>query len=188
MPTIKPFRDIDSHDVINLYTFNPTGTYPALKGQFVKILSGWNTEQNPIGEIGDVGAAYGNTVSKRYGIAPYVGTCVNSGDNAIGITLYDVRETDENGERLIFNATKAAQMQCVLSGQAVPIATKGLFLYSGVNGGRERVAVVAGQPAFLGNDGGVNTSGTANVSLATRVGTFMGSADANGWVLLKINL
>jgi hypothetical protein len=192
MPTIRPFRDIDSHDVINLFTFNLSGTYPALKGQFVKVISGWNTEQNPIGEIGDVGASYNNTVSKRYGLAPQVATCTSSGDIPIGLTLYDVREVDENGERLIFKPTKAAQMQVVLSGQAVPIATRGIFLYSGINGGgRNPVFVTAGQPAYLGIDGGVNTSGSlSNVGLGnvTRVGTFLGSTDANGWVLLRIDL
>ncbi len=190
MPTLRPLRDISQHFVTNgFYTFNLSGAYPASKGLFVKILSGWNSEQQ-LNELGDVGAHYNNTVSQRYGLFPQVATCVGSGDNAIGCLLYDVRETDENGERLVFKPTKQTQMQAVLSGQAVPILQKGTVLYSGINGGgRNPVFVTAGAPAFLGIDGGVNTSGSmGNLGSVTRVGTFMGSTDANGWVLLKIDL
>ena len=189
MPTIRPFRDTDPKYVLNYFTFNPSGSYPAAKGQFVKILSGWNAEQN-LAELGDVGAHYNNTVSQRYGIAPYVGTCTSSGDNTLGILLYDVREVDENGEKLIFKPEKQFRMQAVLSGQAVPILQKGIVLYSGVNGGgRNPATVTAGAPAFLGIDGGVNTSGSmGNLGNVTRVGTFLGPCDANGWVLLKIDL
>lgn len=45
--------------------------------------------------------------------------------------LYSVKEEDENGEKLKFNPRKAAEMEVVLSGQAVPVVTKGVFLYSG---------------------------------------------------------
>src|SRR6266566_3110050 len=99
MPTLRPLRDVSQHDVLNFYAFNLSGTYPALKGQFVKIISGWNTEQNVV-EMGDVGLHAQNAVSQRYGIAPQVATCNATGDQAIGVMLYDVRELDENGERL----------------------------------------------------------------------------------------
>lgn len=189
MPTIRPFRDINQHNVLNLYTFNPSGTYPAVKGTFVKVLSGWNTEQN-LTELGDVGAHYGNVVSQRYGIAASVATCTSSGDSAIGMLLYDVRETDENGEKLVYHPDKAARMQAVVSGQAVPILQKGLVLYSGVNGGGkiQAGAVVPGAPAYLGTDGGINTSGSLVNASVTRIGTFVGVPDANNWVLLKVDL
>ncbi len=188
MPTLRPLRDIDQHDVLNYFAFNPTGTYPATKGNFVKILSGWSTEQQ-LAELGNPGAAFPNSVSQRYGIQPFVVTCTNSGDNAIGCMLYDVRETDENGERLIFKPDKAAKMQAVLSGQAVPIVTRGVVLYSGVNGGNTPVVgVTAGAAAYLASDGGISTTGALNNAFVTRVGTFLGPADKNGWVLLKIIL
>ncbi len=187
MPTIRPFRDIDQHDVLNLFTFNRTGLYPAVKGTFVKVISGWSTEQN-LAELGDVGAHYNNVVSLRYGLASQVAACVSSGDSTLGMLLYDVREYDENGEKLIFNKDKQVKMQAVLSGQAVPILTKGMVLYSGVNGGGTPPTVTAGAPAFLGIDGGVNTSGSVGNANVTRVGTFLGPCDKDGYVLLKINL
>lgn len=186
MPTLRPFRDVDYHNVLNLYTV--TGTLPVLKGNFVKIISGWSTEQE-LQQLGDVGLHAQNAVSQRWGIAPFCAVCDGSGDSAIGVMLYDVRETDENGEKLVFKPEKLARMQSVLSGQACPIATKGVFLYSGVNGGgRNPVTVTAGNPAYLGIDGGVNTSGTTTNGSVTRVGTFLGPADKNGWVLLKVQL
>lgn len=188
MPTIRPYRDYAPHQILQYFSFNASGSYPALKGQFVKILSGWSTEQN-LAELGDVGAHYNNTVSQRYGISPQVGTCVGSGDNAVGLMLYDVRETDENGEKLIFKQEKQVRMQAVLSGQCVPILTKGVVLYSGTNGGRANPGTItAGAPAYLGIDGGVNTSGALANPNVTRVGTFLGPLDSNGYCLLKIDL
>lgn len=189
MPYIKPLRDVDEHDVNPFYGFqSTTASLPATKGTFVKILSGWNTEQE-IQELGDVGASWQNIVSQRFGVFSRVTNCNGSGDAAVGMLLYDVRETDENGLPLKFYQQKIDQMQCVLSGQAVPIVSKGLFLYSGVNGGRvPTVGVTAGAPAYLGTDGGINVSGSPTNPAVTRVGTFMGVPDANGWVLLKLDL
>lgn len=189
MPNIRPLRTIDEHDVNPFYALQTTTQQlPVTKGTFVKISSGWNTEQE-IQELGDVGASWQNVVSQRFGVFSKVTPVTSSGDNAIGITLYDVRETDENGEKLIFNTRKMDQMQAVLSGQAVPIVSKGYFLYSGVNGGRlPVVGVTAGAPAFLGNDGGINVSGSVTNGGVTKVGRFEGSVDANGWVLIKLDL
>ena len=37
MPTLRPFRDYDEHDVINLFSWS--GAVPAYKGTMVKIAS-----------------------------------------------------------------------------------------------------------------------------------------------------
>lgn len=182
MPTILPQRDFDTHDVINQYTFNPTGTYPTTKGTFVKVLSGIMTNQT-LKMLGPVGATYANTVSQRYGVQPSVAAVTASGDNVLGMLLYDVREIDENLERLIYHPDKAAMMQVSLSGQPVPIVTKGWFVYSGVNGTPR-----AGEPAYLYNDGGLAAIAPGGTTTATRVGTFLGEKDAAGFVYLKLNL
>lgn len=181
MPTIKPLRVLDEHNVVNWFKFNPTGTYPAVKGSLVKVISGVMQDQT-LQQLGDVGAHYDNIVSQRYGVQPFVGLTTASGDFPLGILLYDVRETDENGEKLAFHPDKQARMQAVLSGQAVPIATKGIFLYSGVSG-----TAVAGQPAYANGNGGIQAGG-AGTTTATKVGNFLGPADANGWVYLKLDL
>ena len=179
MPTIKPLRVLNEYDVINWFKFNPSGVYPAVKGSLVKVLSGIMTDQN-LQQLGDVGAAYANIVSQRYGVQPSVALCTNSGDSPLGILVYDVRETDENGEKLVYHPDKMAKMQAVLSGQAVPIATKGIFLYSGVEG----ALPTAPGTARCGYNGGI----IASCGAGTAIGKFLGPADSNGFVYLKLEL
>lgn len=192
MPNLKPLRDYSEHDVLNGF-YSLSGTIPATKGTFVKIVSGWSTEVE-LSELGDAGKHYTNVVSQRVGLPSQVAACNSSGDAAIGCLLYDVREVDENGIPLKFDSAKQARMQCTISGQSVVILRKGLVHYSGVNGGVVPVVgVTAGGAAYLGVEGGIvgTTSGTAtlaSIGTVTRVGKFMGVPDANGWVLLDIDL
>tara|TARA_B100000287_G_scaffold317117_1_gene300779 strand:- start:684 stop:1262 length:579 start_codon:yes stop_codon:yes gene_type:complete len=186
---LRPFRDYDEHDVINLFSFNSATSLPQNKGTFVTASAGWNnayadstlsTSLQETALLGDVGAAYGNTVSERYGTVAKVGPAA-SGDSApLGMTLYDCKETDENGEKLVFNPRKAAEMQAVVSGQAVPVVTKGIFVYSGV----------AGTPAlngscYVGTDGVLTAVGNADGKV---VGKFLGTKDAHDNVLFKLEL
>jgi hypothetical protein len=176
MPNLKPFRDIDEHDVLNLYKAL-SGT--VAKGTFVKIVSGFVNEESNMDFIQDpVQATYGNTVSLRYGVKPYVNGCT-SGDLPIGMTLYDVKETDENGDRLINNPRKQAELQCVVSGQAVPILTRGIVLYSGVAG-----FVTAGSSLYSSANGELSVSGTSTHV----VGKALGPKDTKGFVLIRIDL
>ena len=105
---LKPFRDYSEHDVINLFAFGDPavtlGTTDVIyAGSAVKVRSGWqNTDE--LSFIGNVGAGYNNTVSQRYGVSAEVEYTDGGADEAaLGITLYDVREYDENGEKLAFN-------------------------------------------------------------------------------------
>lgn len=179
MPNIKPFRDVDPHDVLNLFKFE-SGT--ANKGTFVKIVSGFDNEDvnGNVAYANDITAStYQNTVSMRYTVKPYVTACA-SGDTPIGMLLYDVREVDENGERLWYHPRKAAEMQCVISGQAVPILTKGMVLYSGISGVGNG-AVTAGQSIYTNAFGELCNSG----STTARVGFTLGPKDTKGWTLIK---
>lgn len=154
---LKPFRDYSEHDVLNLFAFadqsvtldSSTVVYA---GSIVTIMSeddgvfGWRNTDN-LEMIGDAGATYNNVVSDRWGLTsslvnpnyvfgPGVKLCRGGVDEAgeyanppLGIMLSDVREYDENGELLKFNPQKAAQLQTAISGQAVPIVTRGTFLF-----------------------------------------------------------
>jgi hypothetical protein len=174
MPNLRPFRDYDEHDVVNLFSYS--GTLPVNKGTIVKIVgNGWkNTDEIEL--LGSPGNAFGNTVAERYGVAAKVGTAA-SGEAGLGVLLYDVKETDENGEKLIFNPRKAAEMNVAVSGQAVPVATRGTFLYSGVAG-----SPTAGGTAYW------NGSEISSVTGASSIGTFLGAKDSDGNVLVRINL
>ncbi len=186
MPTFRPFQDYDEHDVINgLFTL--TGIPPISKGTFVKVQSGFLGDQGLKFGAPD-GNSYNNTVSFRWNVPATIATCDASGDNAIGMTLYDYKEVDEHGNKLVFDPRKTIEVEAILSGQAMPIVTRGLFLYSGIEGS----SPTAGAPAFLGVAGGVTASGgnstTANYTAATRVGTWLGPKDGNGFALLALRL
>ena len=178
MPTIRPFRDYDEHDVINLFAYS--GSLPVNKGTFVKLQAGWkNTDE--LQRLGAVGGTFTNTVSERYGVNAKVAAAL-SGSTVLGMLLYDVKETDENGEKLIFNPRKAAEMDVVLSGQSVPVLTRGVVLYSGSQLATDDPAL--GATLYSDNNGALTTTSGGGSSL----GLALGQKDDNNHVLVRINL
>lgn len=180
MPNLKPFRDYDEHDVVNLFAYDGTSVN---KGTLVKISStaGYESTDEMGMDHGVSTTSYGNTVSQRYNVAALVENAA-SGDTPLGMLLYDVRETDENGEKLLYNPRKAAEMQVAISGQAVPVATKGLFLVNGVD--HTAGAITPGAKAYAADSGLISTNSDGTV----QVGTFLGGFDSNSDVLVKLNL
>mgnify|MGYP007069477357 CR=1 FL=1 len=187
--TLRPFRDYSEHEVLNLFAFSgaaESAAVMATRGAAVKISAeGFTTgptsssANQPTDFLGNVGAAFPLSNSQRFGVRPKV-TIATSGD-VLGLTLMDVRELDENGEKLIFNPRKAAEMNVVISGQAVPVLTKGLVLYSGTN-------ATAGHVAWVGATAGdLNSSATLPAGGAVKVGTWLGTA-VNNVALLKIEM
>lgn len=172
---LKPFRDYDEHDVINLFA---TDTIPMNKGTVVRVTTGVKADDVVNNLAGAPGAAYGNTVSERWAVVGHVTPWV-SGQTALGMALYDTKETDENGEKYIFNPRKAKEAQVLLSGQPVPLVKRGRFFLSGVAGGP-----TAGAAAYLDDTG----TGTLSPTGLTRVGQFLGGKDADGWTLVELNI
>jgi hypothetical protein len=190
---LMPFRDYSEHEVINLFAFGDDaaslGTTDVIQaGSVVKVKTGWQNDQETE-FIGNVGAGYNNTVSQRYGVTAEVEYTDGGADEAaLGITLYDVREYDENGEALKFNPRKAAELQAVLTGQAVPVCTKGLFLTAtgAWNQGNAAATPLAiNVDVFATGDGKLTTYG--NKSLQNRIGRTLGGPDADGSVLVKFD-
>lgn len=122
-----PFRQIQEQDKINLYALNTTGelgTFVALDTGNANFDSqhGWNFDATP-------GASYDRIHSYRYGVNTKVRP-VQSGDSkftTIGVTLANVVEFDENEEKYLNYPQKKDENHAVLSGQAVPILTKGII-------------------------------------------------------------
>lgn len=188
MPNLKSLRDYSEHDVLNgFYAFD--GPMPTTKGNFVKIASGWIPGETELADLGSPGASYNNVVAQRVGLPSTVTKVAASGDNAIGVLLYDYREVDENSIPLRFDSAKQARMQCLISGQSAVILRKGIVLYSGVNGGGVPVVgVTPGAPAYLAADAGINTSGSLTNAGVKRVGTFLSLPNPQGWTLVDIQL
>src|ERR1035441_10101291 len=100
MPTLRPFRDYDEKDVINLYTYSGAvvdSTYQVLatKGTIVKVVGdGFAADNEPIEMLGNMGAfSVNNWVGQRYGVTSKV-TVAQSTDTPVGMMLFDVRSED----------------------------------------------------------------------------------------------
>ena len=181
MPNLRPFRDYDEHDVINL--FSVLDQSDMSKGTLLKLSSGWSNTAEPFGDTQDVAGSssyIGKAVSNRYVVSAKVAVC-GSGDAPLGIALFDVKENDENGEKLLFNPRKAAEMQVVISGQAMPIATRGMFLISGATLTSEEVTINSG--LYADSNGEISPLPGSKI----KIGSALGSKDAQDYVLIKLD-
>ena len=178
---IKPFRGYGEHEVINMFAFD---LETVNKGTFVKVLgNGWKNSDDilNITSATSVGTSYSNVVSDRYSTTARV-TTAGTGDvgKVIGMLLNDVRETDENGEKLIFNPRKAAELSAVVSGQTVPILKRGIVL-------AYATGASAGNAAYINTLGELESNAAIHGSYV-KVGTYLGSADDDGYALLNLDL
>jgi hypothetical protein len=178
MANLKPFRDYDEHDVINLFAVNAES---ANKGTVVTADSNGVDLKNASSL--DNLSPYGNTLSAQFNV-PWTVTPAASGTakgQIVGLLLKDVRRVDENGEQLIFNPRKAAEMDVIISGQACPILTKGLVLVNGI----------VGTPGF-GSGAAVADAGGGDLKVvaysSATVGKFLGPKNDEGYALLKVEL
>ena len=96
----------------------------------------------------------------------------------MGILLRDVRAKDENGENLLYYPEKREELQCVVSGEAVPIATRGIFTLNVrglANGVAPSINDVA-EPSINGTVTGVTTTVVNHhIRKAHGIGKFIGT-------------
>jgi len=138
---LLPFRQYDDQDVVNMYALvdagvneSVTGVGTGDAGVFVKVSAG-NFDLDPVSYSSD--SYLGKTDYPFVGANQYPKvnlkvTPAASGDltNCLGLTLRQTAKTDENGEKLLYYRQKAEELMCVLPGQAVPVATRGIFTLS----------------------------------------------------------
>lgn len=198
-PRLLPLRDYSEHDVINLFSFDGE-TVEA--GTFVKVSSS-DGSKDPV-ELqtshGQWSLNFPNLGNSAYPVAPNKIALASSGarkHDVLGITLYDQKTTDENGEKYLFNPQKASENRVILTGQAMPVLTRGLVKLA--------TGAYVGSPDAVTNKYGVidNANGKVNAySYATLtgagytmdnvVGTFLGTpasgAQQTSGVLFKLGL
>ena len=205
---LKPFRSYDEHDVVNLFALD----YPTVdlnvdgakvkKGKLVTVSNGWKNTDEALDSHGLGGASattspgksFANTVSLRYGTTARVEPTAST-EVPLGITLWDMAERDENGEKLLYHPRKAAEMQAVISGQTMPVLTKGVVLYKGqltAAAGGQAAAIVPGTAIYASQSGAGELSTTSTwvgggVAPA-KVATALGKVDSDEYVLLKVEL
>lgn len=125
---LLPFRQYDDNDVVNMFAYEGT-TVGA--GTIVKV-SAANLNDDLV-DLVDGGSAFLTSQGNAYSplsVNPLRVSAAGSGDSALGILIRDVRDTDENGEKLRFYPEKKEELQCVLSGESVPVASKGIFTFT----------------------------------------------------------
>ena len=202
--TLRPYRDYSEHDVVNLFAFdgaqNADGVI-ATAGTVVKVAgNGFQPVADKslgggTGFLGTIPVDLGgtlsipglsNVVSNRYVLTAKV-QAANSGSAPLGVTLISTQELDENGEKLVFNPRKAAEKGVVISGQAVPVLTRGIIVYSGTEIDN---AASVGAGVFISNlnAGELSTvDSTANGATPTnKVGTLL-SKPVQNIALIKLN-
>lgn len=136
---ILPFRQYDENDVINLFALsdayvneNVTGSSYGDAGVFVTVDAA-DLNLDPVSY--ETNSYLGKTDYPHVGVNQYPTVNVKvkpatSGDACLGLTLLQTAKYDENGEKLLYYNEKREDLQCILPGQAVPVASKGVFMVS----------------------------------------------------------
>jgi hypothetical protein len=194
---LRPFRQYHENDVINLFAFDafPTGLLKVDKGAMViaKGADGWMADDEF--NLESINNSYPNTVSDRWHVAATIERCNDGGltagseERPMGMLLYDVTETDENGEKLLWHPRKYHEMQVALLGHAVPVLTRGIVLLNGI----DETGGIAGPGVnvYAVGDGQLSTSADPNsdTSAAVKVGVCLGKkASNNDDVLVRFDV
>jgi hypothetical protein len=178
-PNLKPHRSISPYDVLDYYAHTGGSVN---RGTVVKLVSGTaGADTMPFVD------AHSNTPSRATSLRavnPWkIGTAA-SGDVPLGITIYDVRETNAFGEKYIYQPRyETSEQQIVISGQSVPVATRGIVEINGFSG-----TPGPGSGAIVGNGGILVVNNTATTAASGRVGKFLSTSGADGYALFKIEL
>jgi hypothetical protein len=134
---LLPFRSYSDHDVINMFANDTTDSDQFTNGNgsqgvFVKVSAGDLTkdfvEMVSATYLGKVN--YPHVGADLYPAVPLKVTAATATAPVLGITLAQTLTNDENGSKILYNPIKKAELQACVSGQAVPIAVRGIFTLS----------------------------------------------------------
>ena len=154
MHKLLPFRQYDEKDVVNLFSLDldstagadyinltPTGKSFANGGNWSGTIVKTLAESTKIGSdqpsrkhdsyLGAIGNGnqgdYALKQGSFYPQAPMEVGVAGAEDAALGITLRPTLAWDENAMKLLYYDVKKDELQAVLPGETVPVATKGFF-------------------------------------------------------------
>tara|TARA_A100001037_G_C14979723_1_gene557495 strand:- start:87 stop:791 length:705 start_codon:yes stop_codon:yes gene_type:complete len=130
---LLPFRQYSEHEVVNLFSslaandkLSDSGNGDA--GVFVKVTNGNANDPTEYITSSYLGKTdYPFVGRDQYPQVPLKVDAAGSGDMVLGVTLNQTALHDENGEKLLYYPQKALENQAVLSGQAVPVLTRGIL-------------------------------------------------------------
>jgi|9_EtaG_2_1085328.scaffolds.fasta_scaffold05672_3 hypothetical protein len=155
MHKLLPFRQYDEKDVINLFALDYASITPGAdlinlkvgstaannganwSGTGVAVDSGSTllggddptlTSKSYLGAIGSGDQGFALQEGNPYPEAPMVvGLASSASRDFLGLTLKPTLAYDENGEKLLYYRRKLEELQAVLPGETVPVATRGMF-------------------------------------------------------------
>lgn len=182
---LLPHRSYDENDVINFYALDAaTG-----EAGSVVMVSEANLTEEPVSMTtrGDADS-YQNVLGNGYSPYPEVNykvtkvTGTGNANRPLGIMLRDIRANDENGQNLLYDSVKREELQCVVSGQAVPIATKGIFTINvkGLTNGVAPAVNSLAVPAANGTLTGVAWADASQEEKDVAVGKFIATGERAG--------
>ena len=138
---LLPFRQYDENDVVNLFALDadkgsnlqlakPNDDGINADGVLVAVSAGDMVLNDTVDVSED--ARFANSYSSPVGRSPYPTNPLKvsptaSGAAPLGVTFRQTLTNDENGESLLFNPVKKDELNAVLSGQTVPVLTKGII-------------------------------------------------------------
>lgn len=179
---IKPLRDIDQHEILPFFSFSGSS---ANKGTFVSVVgSGLNFDENlTIDNLSYTPDALSASFGVPWKVQPSPSGSTKF--SILGMTVKNVRTTDENGYPLIYEPRKAAEMDAIASGQAVPVAKRGFVLYSGIVG---TPAFGSGAAVADAGDGSLKVVNPITAPTGTVIGKFLGPKDSEGYAPLSFDV
>lgn len=189
-PNLKPLRQYDETEVVDFFAHVDAS---ANKGSLVTITTAqgntnvWQNAASPATPHLNVAGPLANVPSRayinRHEVTWKVKNAV-SGDIPFGFLLFDVREVNAFGEKLIYKPrTERYEKDLVVSGESVPILTKGIVKINGFSGTPGPNSGAVPHPTLSGQ-----VLVTATPTAATNVGKFLTTADADGYAIFKIEL
>lgn len=190
--------DHDEHEVVNLYALAGAGT--GLAGTLVEMVS-FDPNDTDGFDVVAPGLEPDGTRSRRYNVKNRIQPTVSGSTKwkALGIQLNDVREYDEHGQKLVLRPELAEKNKWLLSGDAVPVLTRGIVIlksdawvgipqvgYVGViaSGGNGKIESV--NPSMLNETG----DSTAKYNSRQVVGKWLSSTGTSfgGYAFFKVEL
>ena len=130
---ILPFRQYAEEDVVNLYANSAANNAVTDSGEgdagvFVQVDAG-DLSLDPIQY--ETNSYLGKTDypfigRDQYPVVPLKIKAADTSNACLGLTLLQTADFDENGEKLLYYPQKKLETQSVLTGEAVPVLTKGI--------------------------------------------------------------
>lgn len=172
---IKPFRDIDEHEVINLYS-TVEGTVS--KGSFLQIVSfDPDNHSGPGASLPDVPDGAYSVTYEVYAKVKLAQGVSGVATGVLGIALCDVVPSFPS--YVVTVGEQLAYFDKIPSGKAVPILKRGMVEIGGFSG-----TPYPGAKGVIGTDGQLVV---AAASTADNVGTFLSSSGADGFAVFQVS-